>query len=308
MLAYSQLYPGDVTFLDSLESYLRKLNVSAYATPQERLTITEQARSSLYSYDAQCLPRVAEKILEADMEVDQEARGLWIAFSNHVMDPIFVDIMMQFLRSRNDPALNGMIGALLSKVIDKHISANWSEDKKKKDKKLKDAAETDDALPDFEEVKHIQAAIEELLGPTANSIQVRCGNLTHPEALFIASCLAMNSQKTLKEILATDLPITADIFGNLRDPDPVIKGSLKLLKADIPTKPTANQTAFLESLKRWIYTMLEKIPGGTTVCYQYLVGVYGSVNPDVSPYYIQIKDCGTMYTNLLTVAKQIVNK
>lgn len=307
MLAYSQLYPGDVTFLDSLESYLKKLNVSAYATPQERLTITEQARSSLYSYDAQCLPRVAEKILDADMEVDQEARGLWIAFSNHVMDPIFVDIMIQFLRTRNDPALNGMIGALLSKVINNYLEDKWRKDEKKKDKKPKDAA-TEETVPDFDEVKHIQAAIEELLGPTANSIQVRCGNLTHPEALFIASCIAMNSQKTIKEILTADLPITADIFGNLNNPDPIIKGSLKLLKADVPSKPTANQSAFLESLKRWIYTMLEKIPGGTTVCYQYLVGVYGSVNPDVSPYYIQIKDCGTMYTNLLTVAKQIVNK
>lgn len=304
MLAYSQTYPGDVTFLDSLESYMRKLNVSPMASPQERLAITENARSTLYSYDVQCLPRVTDKILEADMESDQEARGLMIAFRNHVMDPMFVNIMIQFLRTRNDSALNGRIGALLSKVVDKYIEEHW----KKDDKKSKDKDKSETGTPDFDEIKHIQAAIEELLGPTANAIQVRCGNLTHPEALFIASCIAMNSQQTLKEILKYDLPITADIFGNLTDPDPIIRGSLTLLKADVPSKPTANQSAFLESLKRWIYTMLEKIPGGTTVCYQYLVGVYKSVSPDVSPYYIQIKDCGTMYTNLLTVAKQIVNK
>ena len=75
-----------------------------------------------------------------------------------------------------------------------------------------------------------------------------------------------------------------------------------------PTKPTANQSAFLESLKRWVFRMLDTIPGGTTVGYQYLVGVYGSVKPDVSPYYIQIKDCGGSYPSLLEVAKQIVNK
>jgi len=301
-MVYSQMYPGDVNFLTSLETYLKnEIRISSAATPQERLTLTEQARASLYSYDVQCLPRVSDKILTSDMESDQEARALWRAFSNHVMDPFFISIMMQFLGTRNDPTLNGQIGALLSKVVENHISANWKRDEKKKDK-------GEEKLPTFDEIKHIQAAIEELLGPTANAIQVRCGNLTHPEALFIAACVAMNSQKTLKEILSSDLPITADVFGNLVDPDPIIRGSLTLLKADIPTKPTTNQAAFLESLKRWIYTMLDKIPGGTNVCYQYLVGVYGSVTPDVSPYYIQIKDCGTMYANLLTVAKQIVNK
>lgn len=298
-MVYSQMYPGDVNFLDSVETYLNKIGIPANISPQERLTLTEQARNSLYSYDVQCLPRIAEKILSSDLESDQEAKGLWIAFSNHVMDPVFVSYMMQYLQTINDMGLNGQIGALLSKVIDKYISERWDA-KKKKDK--------DEPLPTFDEIKHIQAAFEYLLGNSANSIQVVCGNLTHPEALLIAACLAMNSQESLKEIIKSDLPITADIFDNLQSPDQIIKASLTLLKADIPTKPTANQTAFLESLKRWIFTMLNKIPGGTTVCYQYLVGIYGSVKPDVTPYYIQIKDCGTMYTNLLAVAKQIVNK
>lgn len=298
-MVYSQMYPGDVNFLDSVETYLGKIGIPANISPQERLTLTEQARNSLYSYDVQCLPRIAEKILTSDLESDQEAKGLWIAFSNHVMDPVFVSYMMQYLQTINDMSLNGQIGALLSKVVDKYISERWDA-KKKKDK--------DEPVPTFDEIKHIQAAIEYLLGNTANSIQVVCGNLTHPEALLIASCLAMNSQGSLKELIKSDLPITADIFKNLKSPDQIIKASLTLLKADIPTKPTANQSAFLESLKRWIFEMLDTIPGGTTVCYQYLVATYGSVKPDVTPYYIQIKDCGTLYTNLLTVAKQIVNK
>ena len=255
----------------------------------------------MYSYQVQSIDRVSNKILESDMEVDQEARALWIAFSHHVMDPAFVNIMMQYLGTRQDPTLNGQVGALLSKVMNEYMESHWKRDEKKK-------KDEEEALPEFEEIKHIQIAIEDLLGPTANSIQVRCGNLTHPEALFIAACIAMNSQKTLKEILSSGLPITADVFDNLLNPDPIIRGALTLLKSDVPTKPNANQTAFLESLKRWIYTKLDKIPGGSSVCYQYLVGVYGSVSPDVSPYYIQIKDCGTLYTTLLTVAKQIVNK
>ena len=306
-MVYSQMYPGDVNFLDSIESYLKKIGVPDNISPQERLTLTEQARTSLYSFDAQCLPRVTQKILESDLESDNEAKGLWIALNHHVMDPIFINIMMQFLRSKSDIELNGRVGALLSKVLNQRVEAHMENEKKsKKDDKDKKEPVVDKAFD--EEIKYIQAAIEELLGPTANSVQVRCGNMTHHEALFVAACLAMSNYNSLMEIINSNLPITADVFGNLKNPDPIIKASLTLLKADIPTKPTANQTAFLESLKRWVFKMLEEIPGGSTVCYQYLVGVYGSVKPDVSPYYIQIKDCGTLYTNLLTVAKQIVNK
>lgn len=305
-MVYSQMYPGDVNFLDSVDTYLQKIGVPRGISPQERLTIAEQARTSLYSYDVQCLPRIADKILEADMETDQEARALWLAFQHHVMDPVFIQFTMQFLFARNDPSLNGKIGALLSKFLNKYVEEHLTK-KDDKDKKGKDKVE--EKAPNFEEIKHIEAAVEELLGRTANSIQVECGNLTHPEALFIAACIAMNSQKTIKEILDADIPITADLFTNLHvNPGNLVTGSLTLLKADVPTKPTANQSAFLESLKRWVYTKLDTIEGGSTVCYQYLVGVYGSVKPDVSPYYIQIKDCGTMYANLLPVAKQIVNK
>lgn len=296
--AYSSMYPGDVTFLDSVESYLRKTGMATnLTTPQERLVVTEQARAALYSYDVQCMPRIADKLLNSGMDTDQEARALWIALRNHVMDPVFVQVLMQFLASRNDPSLNGQIGALLSNVIKEFYEEHY-DDKKKKE----------DTLPEFDEVKHIQAAIEQLLGGMANAIQVRCGGLTHPEALFVAACVAMNSKESIKEILMSDLSITADVFGNLKDPDRIIRAALLLLKSEVPTKPTKNQTAFLDSLKRWVYTMLDAIPGGTVVCYQYLVGVYGSVKPEVSQYFIQLKDCGTTYPNCLAAAKQIVNK
>lgn len=304
---YSQMYPGDVNFLDSVESYLRKIGVPNGVSPQEKLAITESARNTLYSYDVQCLPHISEKILNADMEVDGEARALWIALCNHVMDPAFISIMMQFLQARNDSKVNGLVGALLSKVLDRYLTEHWKNAKKddKKDGK-KDAKNGDNTTPDFEEVKHIQAAVESLLGATAAKVQTSCGNLTHPEALFIAACLAMNSQDSIKEILRSDLPITADIFQLLEPPDNIVRGAVLLLKADVPTKPTNNQSAFLESLKRWTYDKLNGI--STTQAYQWLVDVYGSMKPDVSPYYIQIKDCGTSKSNLLQVAKQIVNK
>lgn len=307
-MVYSQMYPGDVNFLDSVDTYLQKTGVPRGITPQERLAIAEQARTSLYSYDVQCLPRIAQKILESDLETDREANALWIAFQHHVMDPVFVQFTMQYLNTRSDVTINGQVGALLSKVVEQYLTEHWQK-KDEKDAKKKDKEEPK-ATPDFQEIKHIQVAIEQLLGTTANAIQVECGNLTHTEALYIAACIAMNSKETIKEILRSDLAITAELFTNIHmtNVGNMVTAALRFLKADIPTKPTANQSAFLESLKRWVYKMLDSVDGGSTVCYQYLVDVYGSVKPDVSPYYIQIKDCGTSYPNLLPVAKQIVNK
>lgn len=298
-MVYSQMYPGDVNFLDSVETYLRKTGLPAGITPQERLIVAEQARNTLYSYDVQCIPRIANKILTSDMESDQEARALWLAFTNHVMDPIFVQFLMQYLATRGDLSLNGQVGALLSKALDKFFKDHKAEiDEKKKENKL----------PEIEEVKHIQAAMESLLGKTAADIQVSVAGLSHPEALFVASCININSKETIIELLDSGLGITADIFDLIDDPDNLVRGCLSLLKSEVPTKPNKNQTAFLDSIKRWTFLKLEHIPGGNAVCYQYLVGVYGSVKPDVSPYYIQIKDCGTTFPNLIQVAKQIVNK
>lgn len=303
--AYSTAYPGDVTFLDTVESYLRKQGMPAGISPQEKLVLFDQSRDALYSYDVQCLPRIVDKIINADMDIDNEARALWIAFSHHVMDPVFVSFMMKYLTSREDYTLNGQIGALISRVLNKYIEEHMQKEKdKKKDKDKKD----DGTVPTFEEIRHLEIALEDLLGSNAARISVRCVNLSHPEALFIASCLAMNNKNTLTELINSDLSITADIFDLLKDPDKMVKNSLLLLKADVPSKLSANQSAFLESLKRWLFDKLDLIPGGKVILYQYLVGTYGSVKPDVSPYYIQIKDCGGSKPNLLEVAKQIVNK
>ena len=298
---YSSMYPGDANFLDTVDSYLAKIGVPANIPPHERLAIHEQARNALYSYDVQCIPRIADKILNADMTLDQEARALWIAFSHHTMDPSFVKIMMDYLSSRSDLILNGKIGALLSKVLEEFFKTHAPKNEKQKNSE-------EATTPEYDEIKHIQIAMEALLGSSASAIQATCGGLSHYEALFIAACLAMNSKETIKEILKSDLSVTANIFDSMMDPDRLVKGALYLLKSEVPSKPSKNQTAFLDSLKRWAFTKLDKIPGGQAVCYQYLVGVYGSVKPDVSPYYIQVKDCGTTYPDLIQVAKQLVNK
>lgn len=306
--AYSQMYPGDVNFLDTVESYLIKSGVQMGLTPQENLAITDQARTALYSYDVQCIPRITDKILNANMDVDPEARALWIAFYNHSLDPIFIKFLMEYLHGRQDAALNGRVGALLTKVLEKYFENKLKESQpeKKSDKKDKESKEKKDEVK-YEEIEHLQIAIEKLLGSSAIVIEHCCGNITHHEALFVAACIVMNSQTTISEILNSDLPVTADVFNEFTPYDQLVMAALKFPKSEVPTKPTANQTAFLESLKRWVYDKLDSINGGAYKCYQFLVYTYGSVKPDVSPYYIQIKDCGTTKPNLIQAAKQIVN-
>ena len=307
-----QLQPGDVVFLDSVESFMRKQGVPENLDPQTRIALTEQYRATLYSACATALvDRICDRILGADMTTDSEARALWEVLYKHSMDPEFISFVTQAINDTNaDSGKRGRIGALFSKLLDRYVT----EEQKKL--KASDGKKKDGSTPDIDlsPVKHIQVAMETLLGGAANAIQMQCGNLSHPSALFIAACLAMNDSATIKQILESDLPITANIFPNGKNgspsPDSLIRAALLLQKSEIPTKLTKNQEAFLTSLRDWVFTMLENIPGNHAMqtCYSYLVGVYKSTKPDVSPYYIQIKDCGTSYSNLLQVAKQIVNK
>lgn len=292
---------GSVTFLDSLQSYLKKSRIQIDAMrPEQRLSVLDQAKNCLYSYDAQIIGDVAKRILQSDLENDPDAQALMLAMYNHSMDPAFITVVMQYLAARNDPSLNGVVGAVLIKVLGQYYETHTPKDKDKK----KDAQPEMDAA----EVRHIQGAVENLLGGMADLIVTTCGNMQHEEALAVAACLAMNNDQTIIELVNSNVPIKASIFDQiLANPGGIIQGALLLKKADLPTKLSPVQTEFLNSLKEWLYDMLDKKPEGSLQLYNYLVAVYGSVKPDLSPYYIQLKDCGTRFTNLIQVAKQISN-
>lgn len=299
---YVQNFREDqISFLDSVERYLEKAGIKVQTmAPQQRLAVMTNARNTLYSYDAQIIGDVARRILRSNLDNDTDAQAFMLAFYYHAQDPAFITIVMKYLEQRNDPSLNGVVGAVLLKV-----SAQYIAEHKPKDKKDKKDDETTDEI---KEIRHIQAAIERLLGTVADTVVLTCGNMAHHEALFVAACLAINSEQTIIELVKADLPVTAVIFDKIiTDPSCIIKGALLLKKSDLPTKLSANQTAFLTSIKNWLFKKLNDTVEDAVLLYTYLVGVYGSVKPDLSPLYIQIKDCGTSYPNLLTVAKQITN-
>lgn len=303
----------NVEFLDSdrivlhtVESYLRSLGTPmTNLSPEQHLALVQSARDYLYSNIVQRVPAIAENILSADLDMNDKARALYLALSDHCMDPIFVNILMQYLNTLQDPKAKLVTGALLVKITSKYIADHTTTATTSKDKKDKKAAaeETTPTTKDLEKINHLQDAITQLLGTVANMITNRTPNVTYTEALALAAAIATNDEHTIEEIIASNLPITADIFNILADPTNLIKGALLLEKKDYP-KLENNQQEFVNSLQRWVFNHLNSVQ--CPMAYNFLLHVYGP-KPDTNKYLVNVKDCGTDYPNLLQVVKFLAN-
>jgi len=311
----TRITDSDMIVLHSIESYLASRNIPQNLPPAEKLMQYEQARDYLYSDIVQRVPRISAYILSADLETDTVAQGLNMSLSKHVMDPIFVNILLQYLYKRNSPEENNVTGAYLAKVLSKSLEQNSKEAEKTlpvkkadKDKKEdKPVEEKKDNKNDMSSVKHIWDAVNQLLGNLRAIVSTKFAELNEYQSLSIAACLAMNNKDTIIEIYKSDLPISAEIFDIFREPETIstlVKSALLLDKASV-VKRTPNQQRFLDSLTTWVYKKLNDIP--TMSSYPFLVAVYGTANPKVETLYINPKDCGTAYSNLYTVAKQLIN-
>lgn len=304
----SRITDSDRIILESVESYLRRIGAPMNQPPQERIIVAQQTRDFLYSEIAKRLPRVSAYLLQADLENDTVAQGLNMALSKHVMDPIFINILMQYLSKVNNAEENCAVGAYLTKLLDKWMTQNIKEpEKPKKGEKGEkvEAPTTTDPDP-MEPVAHIYWAVNQLLGKIVDMVSAKCGNLTKNQALAIAACIAMNNDGTIKEIIASDFPITADVLDVVRDPRSLLRAALLLEQNDIPAKPSTNQSAFLDSLKRWVYRTLNQVP--TQQIYQFMVSTYGKpAGIDVSTKFINPKSCGNQYPHLHDVSVQMIN-
>lgn len=269
----------------------------------------QNARDVLYSDNVARAPRIAAYIMQSNIDEDDKAKALFKAFCEKAKDPVFVQLLMQYLAPRNNQDENGIIGAMLSKIMakllddDKVVSTTKVIEKKSDKDKTAKIVETTTEI-NVDKYKHIYDAVQCLLGNLASIIATKCGNITVPEAMSIAACIVMNNDDTVKEVIDSDLPISAQVFDILNNPTNVIKSALNLNKADY-TKLTTNQSNFIETLKKWVYEKLNVLP--TYTAEQLITAAYGSLKPDTSMKLIQLKDCGTQYSNLLMVAKQIIN-
>ena len=297
----SRITDSDMIILQSVESYLKSLGTPINQSPQEKLIVTQQARDYLYSDIVQRIPRVASYLMTADMESDTVAQGLWFAISKHIMDPAFINLLMQYLSRNKNEEENAITGALLTKLLNKYMQENAPKETTKSKKGDSDESSKFNAAP----VQHIINAIDYLIGGLANVICTRCVELTHANGLAIAACIAMNNKDTISEMIASDMPITADLFEIVADPSNIIKGALLIEKSAF-LKMTDNQRAFVDSLTRWVYKKLDQIPIQTA--YQFLVSVYGAIKVKMDPYLININDCGMQFANLRAVTQQIADK
>lgn len=308
--------PSDAIILNTVESYLRSLGTPRTLAPEVQLNLMKSARDYLYSEIAQRVPVVAPKILSADLETNDQAKALFLALSEHAMDPVFIDILIRYLNSinRNNTDQGALLvtGALLTRIMSKYAQDNTEvitkETAKDKDKKKKDADESaevvDKVFKNSDKIAHLQEAVSYLLGECANKVSMKCGNLTYHQALSIAACIATNNEATLTEIINSDLPITADVFDIISNKNEIIKAALLLEKKDF-TKLTQNQEKFIESLERWVFDKLEH-NATTNQVYNFLLSIYG-VKPDTNKYLINVRDCGTANSNLLQVVRLMTN-
>lgn len=310
---------SDMIILNSVESYIKSRNIPPYISPQEKLMVTQQSRDVLYSDIVRRVPRVAGYLLQADMETDTKAQGLNMSLERHALDPVFIDLLMQYLTRENDPDANTVTGAYLARVANRWIEQNVNKTtktppppvpaSKKGDKSTPPSATSEssnDSKDPIAPIKHILYAVECLLGNIMRIVSIKCTDLNEKQSMAIAACLGTNNKDTIRELISSDLPITADILDVYENPSNVIKASLLLDKTEIPTNLTKNQTAFVDSLKRWVYKRLNDL--NTQAIFQFLVATYGFASGiDVSTKFINPKDCGTQYSQLLTVAKQMIN-
>lgn len=312
----NKIVDSDAICLHSVESYLASIGSPSTnnCSPQEKIIIMQNARDMLYSDIVRRFPRIAAYILAADMSVDNHAQGLNTSLSKHVMDPVFVNILMQYLSKTNNREECCISGAYLVKIANKWMEANIANKDEKKPETKKGEKSDAPAAPivhkdPLEPIQHIMNAIKALLGGLAAFVAVRCNNvLTESQNIAIASCIVMNNKDTITEILASDFPVTADIFDVpelVPDPSNLIREALLLDQSEIPAKPSGNQQAFIDSLVRWVYKRLNSIPA--QAIYQFLVSTYRTNSPKIDTKFINPKSCGNAYSNLLAVAKQIIN-
>ncbi len=293
---------SDMIVLQSVESFIESKKIPM-TNPEERIYIYQEARDYLYSDIARRVPRIAAYILSSDLETDTRAQGLNIALSHHMMDPAFVDILMQQLNKEGKQDEFRITGAYMATILNKwlvqHTPVPEKPKKGEKPEPVKD--------PDITPVKHLFSTIKVLLGSIVDPIMFNCGNITEQQAMAVASCIAMNNEEALKELIDLDLPITAQSFDTnvIPDPSAIITAALRMKKADLP-KLSENQTNFVNSLKTWVYEKLNELHSQTI--YHFLVSVYGTKTPDVTTNLINPKECGPQFTNLFTVAKQMINQ
>lgn len=323
---FYQIRPDDQIICISLEDYLAKKGYSpSNVRPEEWVRIYESARDIFYSDIVQRLTRVIAYINYASVN-DDRAEGLRNGLSHHMRNPYFINLMLRQLQQENNLVANGFVGAFLCKAAQQYMNEMRKKDEEetpvttvtskpkvgRPSTKDKDEPEVKTSTPpkksnvDENVIASMYNAAMTLLHGKYEYVRSCCVGIEQGDALAIAAFLAMNNELTLKEIIDSNLPLTAELLQNDQnigsDPGNLIAAALHLQKSDY-AKLSVNQTKFIDSLTKWVYSRLEGLE--PSACLQYLVGVYHSIAPGdtIKSNLIQLKDCGTQYPQLIQVVR-----
>lgn len=293
-----RLVDSDIICLDSVESYLKRINAPYPRTPEEKLVLMQMGRDQLYSDIANRLPRVAAYLLEvANPEEDDKAKGLIRSIENHCMDAAFVNIVMQRLRTEGFVDDCHIIGALFVTVADRYFTKN------RPNTKLKPEEEKAHMEKLATDIQHLKDAANILLSDIIEDVSRICPGLApDTDRLAVAAAISVNNETTLKELMNFNGEITADIFKIYKDPENIIKAALLMKKVDYP-KLTAHQKTFVDSLTNFVFAKLNMLD--MTMCYRFLVSTYQNLNPNTGEYLICVTDASkSAYPNLHEVVRQ----
>jgi len=320
---FYQVRDDDRIVLLSLDEYLAQRGYTPQnVRPEEWVRIIDVAGDAFYSDIVQRLTRLFPFINYAD-ENDDRARGLKNSLYHHMRNPRFINLMMKQLYQENNAKANGYAGAFLCKAAERYLRDMKELDDAevtavpkttKKDEKGKETkVPTPPAAPkkthlDENVAASMYNAAMQLLNGKYQYVKNRCVGIEDGDALAIAGYLSMNNELTLKGLIQCDLPLTAELLQNDStigpDPGNIIAAALHLQKADY-TKLSVNQTKFIDSLTKWVYSRLDSL--APTACLEYLVSVYRTSAPGdvVKTNLIQLKDCGTQYPQLIQVVRAL---
>lgn len=301
---------ADKVVLEKPETFLRAQGINLSSDPRERIFQETRAREALYSEIVRRLSRVCRFILDAEDD-SIAAKELKYALFNHVDDPTFTGVVEQYFeRSSETIEQRASVGAIFTSFMSEKLSRKKAIDPKA-DKETKEAVKAENDKIE-EGTAHIMSCVKKLLGPIVSEIENVTTNLDKNQVLAVAAAIAMNGEQTFENILDSDLPVTADVFTReiVRDPSRLVRDALLMSKDKYSKYVSKNQKEFLDSLKRWVYNKLNVLTPHQ--CYDFLASTYQRtrIKKDdkvTEVLFINVRDCGTKYTNLLTASKILLD-
>ena len=303
--------------LHSVQSYMESRRIPRAQNPTDNLMQENIYRQQLYSEIAEYMPTCAWIILGKVSKYTPYIDGMREALRNHIQNREFIDICLQYLNGLRDtdaPKQRAMVGALIIDLITEQLeiiskqTPAAEDDAKKKDKKDKKDELTEAESTFLTAVEPARIAAANLLTGLTESIKEVCPELGEMDRMFLAGCMLMGGSACIKNIYEHNMAVTADVFNIIINDteafESILAGALTLEEAAFQ-KNGANQKAFKDSLKRWVYQTLNMVNDPIKL-HQFLVRAYGTIQPDVQTKLIKLNECGPTYGYLLNVVKQLI--